>query len=1453
MQRLPLIIILFFLLYNNTKGQSPHGIQLKINCSSCHSPESWNFINNLGFNHDSTSFKLSGQHSSLDCRSCHNTLEFDKADPNCISCHADVHQQSVGMDCARCHKSKTWLISNISELHENANFPLVGVHRTVDCNACHTSETQLRFEPLGIECKSCHQKDYDNALSPNHKKNAYSTNCIDCHSQHSSGWKTQNVNHDFFPLVNAHQIDDCKKCHTSDDYSMASANCISCHALDYAATQNPNHNTARLGNDCKSCHTLEPNWKPAKYLEHDAVHFPIYTGTHKAAWQKCNDCHGNGSDYKVFTCTNCHNNPETDQKHTNVGGYSYENSACLACHPTGESNNAFDHSTTQFPLTGAHKAIDCKLCHVNGFKGTPTECQACHQKDYDASIDPSHKKLNLSTDCKSCHTTDPGWSPARFDIHDQFFEIKGMHKTIFNDCKKCHTNSFNNTLDNCLACHQSDYNETKNPNHKTTGFSTDCKQCHNEQGWVPSFFDHDGFYFPIHSGKHKGTWTNCNECHTTPGNFKLFDCLNCHKNPETDNKHTSVPAYRYQNNACLACHPQGDADNPFNHNNTAFPLTGAHRTTDCFECHSGGFKGTSKECSSCHLNDFNASQNPSHTKLNISTDCISCHTTDPGWAPAKFDIHNQFYELKGAHNLVRNDCIKCHSAGNFNNTPNTCFGCHQSDYDLTKNPDHKVVQFPNDCKLCHTENTWSPSTFDHDGMYFPINSGKHKGVWSNCNECHSNSNDFSVVTCITCHKNPETDDKHLNVDGYTYSDPLCFACHPMGDAGMVFDHNSTAFPLTGAHKTADCIECHTNKFKGTSTDCYVCHKTDFEGSLNPSHKKLNLSTDCISCHTTDPGWTPAKFEIHDSYYALTGAHNVIKNNCTVCHLGNFSQSGRDCYSCHQIQFEGSSNPDHKKLDLSKDCSQCHTTNQGWEPARFEIHDQYYELKGAHNAIRNDCIKCHTTGNFNNTPNTCFACHQQDYESTKNPDHKLSQFNTECASCHGESSWVPSTFDHDGMHFPINSGKHKGVWAQCSECHTDPNKFEVFQCIGCHTNPKTNDDHAGVGGYIYQDFACLACHPMGDANMPYDHNLGGFPLTGAHSATDCLDCHKTGFKGTSKECNACHNLDFNNSKNPNHELLNISKECVMCHTTNPGWAPALFPIHDQFWTFTGAHITVKDNCVKCHNGNYNNTPNNCVGCHLNDFNSSINPPHKILNIPTNCEQCHSTDPGWAPATFPIHDQYWAFTGAHIPVKDNCNLCHVGGNYNNTPNTCVGCHLTQYNSSTNPNHKTLNIPNTCNQCHSTDPGWAPATFDIHDNYWILKGVHLQIKNNCNACHNGNYNNTPNTCFGCHSADYNGSNNPPHLSAGFPTTCASCHNETAWIPSSFDHDNMYFPIYSGKHKNEWNTCSQCHTNSNNYNIFTCLPCHPKSDMDPDHNGVMGYSYNSASCYSCHPDGKK
>jgi hypothetical protein len=602
----------------------------------------------------------------------------------------------------------------------------------------------------------------------------------------------------------------------------------------------------------------------------------------------------------------------------------------------------------------------------------------------------------------------------------------------------------------------------------------------------------------------------------------------------------------------------------------------------------------------------------------------------------------------------------------------------------------------------------------------------------------------------------------------------CIQCHPINSFTWTsVNVNHSFFPLTQGHANLDCTRCHTNGgFGGLSNDCVSCHLTNYNASTNPPHPAANIPKSCADCHTTIPGWKPATFAIHNTYYALTGAHATV--DCNSCHNGNYATTQNTCVGCHQSNYNASTNPPHQTANIPTTCADCHTTNPGWKPATFAIHNTYYPLTGFHATIT--CDQCHK-GNYTTTPNTCVGCHQTDYNNTNNPNHAAAQFGTDCQTCHSTSAWIPATFNHDGQYFPIYSGRHQGTWTLCTECHTTANNFALYSCIDCHAHnnqSEVNNQHNGVGGYVYTSSACYACHPTGSAGGAFNHNVG-FPLTGAHATTPCAACHTNGYIGTPTACSACHINNYNQTNNPNHATAGIATTCDVCHTTNPGWTPATMPTHNNYWPLTGAHTSIT-NCDNCHNGNYNTTPNTCVGCHQTNYNQTNNPYHANIGISTDCASCHTTNPGWTPATMPTHGNYWALTGAHVTT-------------------------------------------TCNQCH-----------------------------------NGNYNTTPNTCVGCHLNDYNQTNNPPHASAQFPTDCQTCHTTTAWSPSTFNHDGQYFPIYSGHHAGTWTLCADCHTNPTNYAVFSCIDCHQHSNQNQvnnEHQGVSGYSYNSAACYSCHPTG--
>jgi len=337
-----------------------------------------------------------------------------------------MHSQTVGSDCARCHSIENWLVENITELHQDNGFPLLGSHAVASCNECHISGSQLQFNRIGNDCINCHLPDYHATTNPNHPEAGFSTDCSECHRIDALDWFTDEIVHDFFPLTKGHDIADCARCHTSGNYTNTPTECVACHQTDYNNSQNPNHQGSNFSTSCIECHTIDIGWMPAKYEQHDAEYFPIYSGAHKGEWSECMDCHTNAPNYVQFTCITCHTNPETDEEHNGINGYSYNSPACLSCHPTGNSNDDFDHNQTNFPLLGTHNTVDCNSCHANGYQGTPTNCEACHLEDFNQTTNPDHQASQFPLDCASCHS-ETAWIPSTFDHNTVLSFYRGTY------------------------------------------------------------------------------------------------------------------------------------------------------------------------------------------------------------------------------------------------------------------------------------------------------------------------------------------------------------------------------------------------------------------------------------------------------------------------------------------------------------------------------------------------------------------------------------------------------------------------------------------------------------------------------------------------------------------------------------------------------------------------------------------------------------------------------------------------------------------------------------------------------------------------------------------------------------------------------------------------------------------------------------------------------------------
>ncbi|UCF18914.1 MAG: Ig-like domain-containing protein [Gemmatimonadota bacterium] len=338
---------------------------------------------------------------------------------------------------------------------------------------------------------------------------------------------------------------------------------------------------------------------------------------------------------------------------------------------------------------------------------------------------------------------------------------------------------------------------------------------------------------------------------------------------------------------------------------------------------------------------------------------------------------------------------------------------------------------------------------------------------------------------------------------------------------------------------------------------------------------------------------------------------------------------------------------------------------------------------------------------------------------------------------------------------------------------------------------------------------------------------------------CSDCHVNGHERifVTTTCPACHAIEPDPAS-PDHKT--VSNE----HATVSGGIDLL-----------GAHESIS--CFRCHDRHTGSllfdadSQNDCIACHQRDYDGQ----HAGSGFPTTCLSCHNMDT-WSGAIFDHSAASGGFelVGAHASLP--CASCHdpVSGEPLYSPanqNDCIACHQDDYDGQ----HAGSGYPTTCLICHNTST-WTGASFDhtTASGGFELVGVHATLP--CTSCHdpvNGEPLYDPadqNDCIACHQDDYDGQ----HAGSGYPTTCLTCHNTIDWADATFDHDAQYFPIFSGTHRNRWDSCATCHTDPNDYRVFTCFNCHfhNQTNMDNRHSEVAGYVYESSQCYACHPDGE-
>jgi hypothetical protein len=407
---------------------------------------------------------------------------------------------------------------------------------------------------------------------------------------------------------------------------------------------------------------------------------PVIQG-HAELEENCSNCHLRfDRAAQPRLCLDCHKAVRADvaAKTGYHGRIAEAERECRQCHTDHKGRQArivilrerqFDHTQTDFLLTGKHKVKACASCHRPGVRHSqaPAECVGCHRQD-------DKHKGGLGTSCAACHDSD-SWKQARFDHGKTKFPLRRAHADARVQCESCHVaQRYKGTPQDCVACHRED---DMKKGHKGN-FGSRCEKCHEDSAWKTPTFRHDrDTAYPL-VNRHR--LVKCENCHRVA----------CHRG---DDVHKTTLGDR-----CDKCHsPRGWKGTSFDHAvDTRFPLIDRHKAAACDACHKD--KAMREKlplaCASCHERD---DRERGH-RGNLGEKCETCHDAR-AFKPALFEHgRNTTFTLVGKHAGIK--CASCHRDALFRTkTRPACYDCH-------KDQDVHFATYGLECETCHMAQEW---------------------------------------------------------------------------------------------------------------------------------------------------------------------------------------------------------------------------------------------------------------------------------------------------------------------------------------------------------------------------------------------------------------------------------------------------------------------------------------------------------------------------------------------------------------------------------------------------------------------------------------------------------------------------------------------------------------------------------------------------------------------------
>ena len=1184
-----------------------------------------------------------------------------------------------------------------------SRFPLAGAHQQVNCASCHANGV---YAGTRQDCYGCHAGNYAATKNPDHTRSAFPTNCADCHT--TAGWPGARFDHALarFQLTGAHVQAACTQCHAGGQFTG---------------------------------HELALRWVPPGGLQQGGESEPRYRGFHPGVRLLPHD---RPLDWRLLRPrqqdpVHPHRRPRAGELHSVPRGRPLRGdrqpvrrdaTSATTRKPPIPITSPPDSRRTALPVIRRHSGPGRRLTTTRR-RGSPSPARTCSppapsvtrgavrrdalrlrrvpldELPEDGQPQPCRCRVLARLRVVPHHrpVDRRGFRPQPDEVHVDRRAHAGRLRAVPRGGPLRRDGAPSASGATWPPSRGRPIRTTSRPGFRRTAPPATPRLAGRGRSSTTARTK-----FTL-TGAH--TQVACAQCHVG-GKFAgtATDCVGCHLATFQKTTNPNHVAAGFPQD-CTTCHTTARwTGAAFDHTaRTRFTLTGAHAQVACAQCHVGGkFAGTADRLRRMPPRHFPADHQPEPRQRGFPAGLAPRVTPRPaGRERPSITPHG-----RGSRSPARTHRSLARSATWEASSPARPRTASAATWRPSRGPPTRTTSppgFPQTCATCHTTARWTGATFDHTARTRFTLTGAHAQVA--CAQCHVGGKFAGTPPdCVGCHLADLPEDHQSEPRHRPDSRRTCTTCHTTArlDGSGLRSRRTDAVP---AHRRARAgrlravprgrqVRRHAYGLRRAATSPTSrrppTRTTSPPDSRRPARPATPRPAGRRGLRSHRPDEVPAHRRAHRRSPARSATWEQVRGHPT------------DCVGCHLTTFQKTTNPNHVAAGFPQTCATCHTTAR-WTGATF---DHTRARVPAHRRARAGRLRAvprrgrsrrHAHRLLGLPPRHFPEDHQSQPRRRRLPaDLRHLPHHHELAG--------RDLQPHHGTKFPL-TGAHVPV--ACAQCHVG-GRFAgtPTDCVGLPPRDfqrTTNPNHVAAGF----PQTCATCHTTAalDGGHLQPHAGTSFPLTGAHVQVACAQCHVGGrFAGTPTVCSGCHLATFQKTTNPNHVTAGFPQTCDTCHTTTALEAA----------TFDHASTQVSPHRCPRHGG-LRPVPREQAGsparhglCRAATSRPSRRPPTPTTSRPASRRPATpaTPPPSWTGATF-NHSTATRFplTGAH--VRSRARSATSRQRLRGHPTVCVGCHLTNFQKTTNPNHVTAGFPQTCDTCHTTTAldGPPPSTTPPH----------------------------------------------------------------------------------------------------------------------------------------------